>query len=300
MFSKGLKTRAHLSLLIANIIFGVNFSVAKAVMPDQIKPMTLTVLRSISGVLLFWATSLFLPKEKVATKDILFLAFCSLFGVVINQTLFLFGLNYTSPINSSIIISTNPIFAFILAMLILKENITFLKGIGLSIGLTGVLILILENGTPDINSKTFVGDIATLLNTISWAFYTVIIKRMLEKYHPVTVMKWTFLFGMLVMLMIGFPALKSTDWQIITLQGWLEIGFVLIFATYLGYIFISLGLRQLSPTVVSVYTYIGPIVAAFVAVIVGQDVLNTKIIIAAILIFAGVFVVSWSKKPLKN
>ena len=292
-----LRTRAHLSLLVANIIFGINFSVAKAVMPDQIKPMALTVLRSISGVALFWATSLFLPKEKVATKDILFLAFCSFFGVVINQTLFLFGLSYTSPINSSIIVSTNPIFAFILAMLILKENITFLKGIGLSIGLSGVLILILQNGTPDINSKTFIGDIATLLNTISWAFYTVIIKRMLEKYHPVTVMKWTFLFGMMVMMMIGFPSLKNTDWQAITLKSWLGIGFVLVFATYLGYLLISSGLKQLSPTIVSVYTYIGPIVAAFLAIMVGQDMLNTKVIIATILIFTGVFVVSWSKSP---
>jgi drug/metabolite transporter (DMT)-like permease len=295
----GPKTKAHIALFVANIIFGVNFSVAKAVMPEQIKPMALTVLRSVCGALLFWATSLFLPKEKVATKDIMFLAFCSLFGVVINQTLFLLGLNYTSPVNSSIIVSTNPIFAFILAMLILKENITFLKGIGLSIGLTGVLILILENGSPDISSKTFIGDIATLLNTISWAFYTVIIKRMLEKYHPVTVMKWTFLFGMLITVMIGFPSINNTDWQAITLKGWMGIGFVMVFATYLGYLLTSFGLRRLSPTIVSVYAYMSPVVAVFLATIAGQGAINEKIMLSTILIFAGVFVVSWSKKPEK-
>ncbi|MBK9389210.1 MAG: EamA family transporter [Bacteroidetes bacterium] len=296
MFKSGFKTRAHLSLLIANIIYGVNYSVAKSIMPDQIKPLALVAIRSISAAALFWLASLFLPKEKVSKKDILFLAFCSLFGVVTNQVLFLVGLNYTSPVNSSIIVSTNPIFAFILAALILKENITYLKGIGLAIGLTGVLILILENGTPDISSRTFLGDISTLVNTISWAFYTVIIKRMLEKYHPVTVMKWTFFFGMFITFSIGFPNLSSTDWSAITLNGWLGIGFVLVFATFVGYLLIAFGLRRLSPTIVSTYTYLNPVIAAYLATLMGQDRIDIHMILSAILIFAGVFVVSWQKK----
>ena len=135
------------------------------------------------------------------------------FGVVINQTLFLVGLDMTSPINSSILLSTNPIFAFIFAALILRERITFLKGTGLAIGLSGVLLLILQNGTPDVASATFLGDVYTLVNTISWAFYTVIIKRMLEKYHPVTVMKWTFLFGMLTNVPVGYHQWSTMDWS---------------------------------------------------------------------------------------
>lgn len=296
MHKSRVKTWAHLSLLSANIIYGVNYSVAKAVMPDQIKPLALVALRSISAASLFWLTSLFLPREKVSRKDLLFLIFCSLFGVVANQVLFLVGLNYTSPVNSSIIVSTNPIFAFIFAALILKENITFLKGIGLSIGLTGVLLLILENGTPDISSRTFLGDLSTLVNTISWAFYTVIIKRMLEKYHPVTVMKWTFFFGMFITISIGYPQWTSTDWSAISLNGWLGIGFVVLFATYIGYLLISFGLRRLSPTIVSTYTYLNPVIAAYLATLMGQDRLDIHMVISAILIFTGVFVVSWQKK----
>ena len=295
MFKSGFKTRAHISLLLANIIYGANYSIAKSVMPDQIKPLALVAIRSISAAALFWITSLFLPKEKVSRKDLFYLAFYSLFGVVTNQVLFLVGLNYTSPVNSSIIVSTNPIFAFILAALILKENITFMKGIGLAIGLTGVLILILENGTPDISSKTFLGDISTLVNTISWAFYTVIIKRMLEKYHPVTVMKWTFFFGMFITVSLGFPNVKSTDWSAITFNGWMAIAFVLFFATYIGYLLISFGLRRLSPTIVSTYTYINPVIAAYLATIMGQDRIDFHMVLSAILIFAGVFVVSWQK-----
>ena len=296
MLKRGVRTKAHLSLLIANIIFGVNYPICKAIMPDQIKPVALVALRSVSAAALFWLTSLFLPKEKVAVRDILFLAFCSLFGVVINQELFLLGLNYTSPVNSSLIVSTNPIFSFILAALILKESISLSKGVGLAIGLAGVMTLIAEHGAPDIGSKTFIGDIITLLNTISWAFYTVIIKKMLEKYHPVTVMKWTFFFGMFITTMIGFPSIKSADWQAVTLNGWLGIAFVLVFATYLGYMLISFGLRRLSPTIVSTYTYINPVVAALIATIIGQDRINHTMIISTILIFVGVFVVSWHKK----
>jgi len=296
MHKSRIKTWAHLSLLAANIIYGLNYSIAKAVMPDHIKPFALVSLRSISAAALFWITSLFVPKEQVNRKDLLFLFGCSFFGVVINQTLFLVGLDMTTPINSSIILSTNPIFAFVFAALILKERITFLKGTGLAIGLSGVLLLILQNGTPDLSSSTFLGDVYTLVNTISWAFYTVIIKRMLEKYHPVTVMKWTFLFGMLINIPTGYNQWSTMNWSSIPLTAWLEIGFVLVFATYLGYLLISFGLRRLSPTIVSTYTYIQPIIAAYLASLMGQDHIDLVMIISALLIFAGVFVVSFQKK----
>ncbi len=295
MHKSRVNTRAHLSLLSANIIYGLNYSIAKAIMPDQIKPLALVALRSVSAAVLFWVTGLFMPREKVSRKDILYLFACSFFGVVINQVLFLIGLNYTSPVNSSIIISTNPIFAFIFAAIILSENITFLKGMGLSIGLSGVLLLILQNGTPDISSRTFLGDLFTLINTISWAFYTVIIKKMLEKYHPVTVMKWTFFFGMFTTIPAGYSQWSNMDWSAISLHGWLGISFVVIFATYLGYLLISFGLRRLSPTIVSTYTYINPVIAAYLASLMGQDHIDLVMVLSAILIFTGVFVVSWTK-----
>ena len=295
MHKSRVKTWAHLSLLAANIIYGINYSVAKAVMPDHIKPFALASLRSLLGVGLFWTAGLFIPKEPVSRKDLWFLFGCSFFGVVINQTLFLAGLNLTSPINSSIILSTNPIFAFIFAALILKERISFLKGTGLAIGLSGVLMLILQNGTPDMASSTFIGDVFTLVNTISWAFYTVIIKRMLEKYHPITVMKWTFFFGMFTTIPIGYNQWSTTDWSAISLNAWLGIGFVVVFATFLGYLLISFGLRRLSPTIVSVYIYMQPVIAAYIATMIGQDHITVVMIVSALLIFAGVFVVSRQK-----
>jgi drug/metabolite transporter (DMT)-like permease len=296
MHKSRVKTWAHISLLAANIIYGLNFSIAKAVMPDHIKPLALVSIRSITTAAMFWITSLFIPKEPVNRKDLLFLFGSSFFGVVINQTLFLVGLDMTTPVNSSIILSTNPIFAFVFAALILRERITFQKGTGLAIGLSGVLLLILQNGTPDLASSTFLGDIFSMVNTISWAFYTVIIKKMLDKYHPVTVMKWTFFFGMLINIPAGYHQWSTTEWTSIPLTAWLEIGFVVVFATYLGYLLITFGLRRLSPTIVSTYAYTQPIIAAYLATLMGQDHIDLVMIVSALLIFAGVFVVSFQRK----
>jgi drug/metabolite transporter (DMT)-like permease len=286
------RTWAHLALLAANLIYGLNFSIAKSVMPVYIKPLALVSLRSVITAALFWITGLFLPKEKVERKDLLYLFGCSFFGVVFNQILFLAGLNLTTPINSSIILSINPVAAFVFAAIILKERISLIRGAGLAVGLSGILLLILHEGRPDFGSNTFLGNFYTLINTLSWAFFTVIIKRMLEKYSPITVMKWTFLFGMIANIPAGYSEWSTTDWSSVTVNAWLAIGFVVVFATYLGYLLITFGLRRLSPTIVSSYTYMQPVIAAIIASMIGQDSLNLIKIFSAILIFSGVFLVS--------
>ena len=296
MIRHWVRTRAHISLLAANIIYGLNYVIGKAVMPEHIKPFALLSLRNTVTVILFWISGFFIPAEKVLKKDILYMISVAVFGVVINQAFFLWGLSLTSPINSSIIQSINPIFAFAFAAVILKERITFLKGTGLILGFTGVMTLILKNGAPDISSSTFLGDLFCLINTISWAFYTVVIKRMLEKYHPITVMKWTFLAGVLINIPLGYRQLGDTEWASINLTSWMQIGFVVVFATFVGYLLLSYSLRRLSPTIVSTYTYMQPVIAAWMATLIGQDQINPVMVISAIMIFVGVYVVSLQRK----
>lgn len=296
MYRRFIRTRAHLALIAANIIYGLNFSIAKAVMPEHIKPLALVTIRSIVAAALFWGTSLFMPKETVTRKDLLYMAGCSFLGVVFNQIFFLTGLNLTTPINSSLISAVNPVAAFIFAAIILKERISLMRSTGLAVGLSGILLLILNTGKPELNNATFLGNIYSLINIISWALYTVLIKRMLEKYKPVTVMKWTFFFGMFSTVPAGYSQVITTEWSSIPEGGWLSIIFVVLFATFLGYLLISFGLRRLSPTIVSIYTYTQVIVAAFVASLIGQDSIDMIKIVSAVLIFSGVFLVSRQQK----
>ena len=276
----------------AYLIYGLNFSIAKGIMPDYIKPLALVSIRTIVAAILFWFTSLFIKKEIVIRKDLIYIFFCSFLGVVINQLSFLAGLNLTTPINSSIILTINPIAVFVFAAIILKEQISLVRGVGLAIGLSGVMLLILQGGRPDIKSTTFLGDLLSLTSTINWALYTVLIKRMMEKYHPVTVMKWTFLFGTFATFPIGYHQLITTDWTIIPANIWYSIIFVLLGSTFIGYLLISHGLRSLSPTVVSAYAYTQPLVASLVATMIGQDTIDVIKIFSAALIFTGVFLVS--------
>ncbi len=285
-------TRSHLFLLSANLIYGFNFSVAKGIMPDSIKPFALVAFRTAVTAILFWVTSLFLPKEKVSRKDLFSLFLFSFLGVVFNQSFFLAGLNLTTPINSSIILTMNPVAAFIFAAIILKEEISLLRGAGLAVGLSGVMLLILQGGRPEFGNATFTGNLLTLLSTVNWALFTVVIKRMLVKYHPVTVMKWTFLFGTLTTIPIGYSQFVNTNWAEFSLNIWLSVTFIIVAATYIGYLLISSGLKNLSPTIVSSYTYSQPVIAAFVSSLMGQDKVDLVKIISAILIFTGVYLVS--------
>ncbi len=218
------RTYAHLALLAANIIYGLNFTIAKAVMPLWIKPLALVSFRSIITASLFWLTSFFFPYEKVSKRDLFYLFGCSFLGVVINQILFLAGLALTTPINSSIIMAINPVAAFVFAAIILREKISLVRGAGLAVGLSGILLLILHEGRPDLSSTTFVGNIFTLINTLSWALFTVLIKKMLEKYKPVTVMKWVFTFGMLTNIPAGYREWSTMDWTSIPFHAWTGIG----------------------------------------------------------------------------
>jgi drug/metabolite transporter (DMT)-like permease len=286
------RTKAHLAVIGANLIYGLNFSIAKSVMPDLIRPLALVSVRSVITAALFWITSLFLPHEKVAKRDLLYIFGCSFLGVVINQVLFLAGLNLTTPVNSSIILVINPVAAFVFAALILGEKISFVKSAGLITGLAGILMLILSNGKPELSNKTFLGDLYTLINTLSWALFTVVIKKMLEKYSPVTVMKWTFFFGMFTNIPLGYSEWSTTAWAAIDIIGWLAIGFVVIFATYLGYLLLLFGLKRLSPTIVSTYTYTQPVIAGVLATFLGQDTVTPVKVLSAAMIFAAVFLVS--------
>lgn len=285
----------HLAILGANLIYGVNYSIAKDVMPAYIQPFGFIFYRVLGALMLFAMIASFY-KERIAKKDMLLLVVCGFFGVGLNQLSFFYGLNLTNPINAGIIMVSNPIMVLLASAFILKTRITYLKIAGLILGISGALIILLFKKGFSFGSDTIIGDSFILLNSASYAVYLVLVKPLMSKYKPITVVTWVFGFGFLFVMPFGFSEISEIDWSSFTPDIWWKFGFVIVATTFLTYLFNIYGLQRLNPSVVSTYIYLQPLIAAFYAITLGKDSFTWIKFIAAILIFSGVYLVS---KPTK-
>ena len=296
---------AHLSLFAANLIYGLNYTIAKEVMPEYIEPFGFIFCRVLGALILFWLFSFVGKSEKVVPKDLKRLFICGLFGVAGNQLMFFYGLNLTSPINAAIIMTCNPILVLIISASIIGERITPKKVSGIFLGLVGAAGLILNKNQLSITSENFLGDLFIFLNACSYAIYLVLVKPLMNTYRPITVIKWVFLFGYLFVIPFGFNEFNRIDWDTFNHSTWLAFLFVVICTTFLAYLFNIFGLKSLSPSVVSTYIYSQPLIATIVALALQKDELSLVKIVSAILIFIGVYLVSMrrnskGKKPIGN
>jgi drug/metabolite transporter (DMT)-like permease len=283
---------AHLSLLVANLIYAINYTFAKDVMPIYIEPSGFILLRVIGALSLFAIAYFIFVNEKVEQKDLFRLAICGVFGIAINQLLFFEGLNLTTPINAAIIMTSNPILVMIMSFLIIKEKITFRKGLGILLGIIGASTLILNGGDISLDTNLQLGNLFILINATSYGLYLVIVKPMMVKYHPITVMFYVFSFGLLYVIPFCFPNLAAVNWSIIPTTIYWKIAFVVICTTFIAYLFNSSALKQLNPSTVSIYIYLQPILATLFAIFRESDTLDETKIIASIIIFTGVYLVS--------
>jgi drug/metabolite transporter (DMT)-like permease len=289
--------KSHLALLLVNVIYGANFSIVKEAVPAHIHAFALVVLRAGSAAILFWFTSLFLPKEKVTRKDFIKLMLLGVFGVALNQLLFIRGLELSTPINASIIMIFNPIIVMLLEIIFLKEKAPWVRILGIALGSTGAsLLLLFREGFSFGGSATLTGDIMVLINCTSWAVFMVMVKPLMLKYRTVTVTKWVFLFGFMYVLPFGWSQLQMFDPHSLDFTAWMSIIYVLIASTFLAYFLNTYALAELSPSVASTYIYLQPIIAAGIAVAVGQDRLNSIKIISGLLIITGIYLVSHSRR----
>jgi len=289
--------KSHIALFAAQIIYALNYSIAKGLMPDYIGPLALVFLRVLGAALLFWFVSLFIRTQKIEKADLKKMMWLSAFGIVINQVFFIYGLSLTHPINSAIIMISNPIIVFVLTLFILKERATLLKVTGLSIAVAGAMVLLLFKGDLEFGSDTILGDIMTLINSISWAIFMVLAKPLLVKYETVSAMRWIFLFGSFYLIPIGGYDILHTNWSGFTSQAIIAVSFVVVATTFLAYLLNIYGLRGLSPSVTSMYIYLQPFLASLFAILMGQDRLNATKIFSGILIILGLYLVS--RKPKK-
>lgn len=287
---------AIVALFIVQLLYGFNYTFAKTVMNENyIKPFGFVLLRVIGATILFWILSLFLPKEKIEKKDFFTLFMAAVFGVFINMLFFLKGLEFTSPIHASTIMTITPIVILILSALFLKERITQLKITGIVIGFIGALILTLYGQSPRAADNVPLGNLLIFLNAVSYSVYVILIKKLTEKYHPFTFIKWLFLFGLILVTPFGFNELQAVQWQSFTPYITFSVLFVVIGATFGTYLLNPLAIRKLKASTVGIFIYLQPVIAGLFALATGADFIDAIKIGAMLLIFLGVFLVT--KKP---
>lgn len=290
------KAKWHLAMLGANVMWGLMSPVAKMVFAaGVVAPMVMVDFRVAGAAVLFWLTSLFMPREHVPAADILRLAGAGMLGVLFNQGFFIVGVSLTSPGEASLVTTTMPMWVMLLAWLILGEPITPKKAGGIALGAAGAIILIAGNGAQVRGSNPALGDVIVLLAQLCYALYLTLYRDFIRKYSLVTLMKWMFLSATIVALPASIHWLAATDWRTVTSVEWSGIAYVVICGTFLAYICIMIGQKRLRPTLVGMYNYVQPIVATITGVYLGLDTFTPLKAIAIVLIFSGVWLVTISK-----
>lgn len=287
--------KGHAAILTANVLWGLNSPIGKSVL-NEYSALSVTTFRMVGAAAAFWLLSAFLPKERVEPKDMVRLFFAALCGVVLNQGMFMFGLSLTSPINASIVTTTSPIITMIVAALYLKEPVTHKKVLGIFIGAMGALTLILSNpNSGGGGSMHILGDILCLVAQFCFAIYLTVFKDLIQKYSPVTISKWLFVYASMCFIPFSYRDVTAIDFTAIPTEMLLRIGYVVLIATFITYLCMMIGQRALRPTVVSMYNYVQPIVASIAAVWMGMDTFGIVKGIAIGLVFLGVYIVTQSK-----
>ena len=292
-------SKRYLALIAAtlvSIIYGVTFTIAKDVMPDYILPYGFISLRVGGSVLLFWLVWLFVPKQKVAMADFPRIIAAAFFGVAFNMLTFFKGLSLTSPISAAVLMVSTPIIVLILSAIIMKERMLKRKVFGIVLGLVGTAVLILYGKSVGNASNANLGNALVFANAISYGFYLIVVKKLMEKYNAFSFVNWIYLFGFIMVLPFGYSELQAFDYTHLPTDIALKILFVVVFSTFLTYLLNLLSMKELKPTTVAVFIYLQPLFATVFAIGLGKDDLNWVKIAAAILIFSGVFLVTQKKK----
>lgn len=286
--------KAHLALLGANLIYGANYTVAKGLMPDFIRPVGFVVTRVSVALVLFALLSLTYKRVRFTAREFGVLFLCGIFGVAINQTFFFSGLELTREINASIIMISSPIMVVLMGALLLREKLTVARMTGVILGCSGAAFLILYGKHLSFGSDTLKGDLMVFINATSYSIYLLLVKPLMKQHNPVLIICWVFFFGFLMVLPFGYDQFTHARWAAMEAGQWIAVAYVCVATTFLAYLLNIIALKRASTALVSFYIYLQPLFAALVALSLGRDHLTSDKLIAAALIFSGVFLVSYS------
>ena len=286
---------ALLAAWIVAIIYGVTFTIAKDVMPKYIEPFGFILLRVGGATVLFWLVSFFIKSEKIEKVDFLRIFAAAFFGITFNMLTFFKGLSYTSPIMGAVLMVTTPIIVLILSAILIRERMENRKVIGIILGLAGTLFLILYGKSMVNAPNATLGNFLVFINAVSYAFYLIIVKKLMDKYNAFSFVKWVYLFGFIMVLPFGWNEFHAIQWSVIPVSSALKIAFVVVFSTFFTYLLNLLSMKELKPTTVAVFIYLQPFFATVFAIYLEKDSLSWVKIGAALLIFTGVYLVTQKK-----
>lgn len=287
------RTLAILAAIAATTIYGLNHTIAKGVMPHYVQPFAFIIFRVGGAALLFWVISIFGPNERIEKRDYPRMLLCAILGMGVNMLVFFKGLSLSTPINSSVLVTTTPIIVLILSAILIKEKISGRKIFGIAIGLIGALGLILfgaeiRQDAPNIP----LGNFFILMNSVFYGSYLITVRPLLDKYHPFTFMKWLFTLGILLCLPFGYREFAEIDFVHLPIEAIWSIVFVVLGTTFCTYLFNIFALTQLKASTLSAFVHVQPLIGILYAVAVGKDVLTTLKIVAACLVLLGVYLAS--------
>lgn len=288
----------HASAFIAYAIFGFNIIVCKDLTSGNlIPPLGIFTLRSLVAGALFWIVSMFLPKERIDRKDYIRIFAASMLGFLTCQVTFLIGIPHITPMDCSILTAMSPIYTMAIAAMVIKEPITLQKAGGVAISFVGIIYLIVSrmSAPGGVTESTPFGIFMIILNSLSFSMYLGIFKPLISKYSAVTFMKWIFLFSACVSTPLSIKGLINVDWAAIPSVQYAELAYLIICATFITYFLIPVAQKRIRPTLVSMYSYIQPIIAIVISIAIGMDELTWQKVLAAAMVFGGVIIVSNSR-----
>jgi len=291
------RTLALMAATAAGVIYGINHTIAKGLMPQVIEPYGFILLRVIGACAAFWVLSLLGPKERVRRKDWGRLLLCAFFGMALNMTAFFKGLSLSTPINSSVVITLVPVILLVLGRVFLKEVIALRKTLGIFIGLSGAIGLILLDVPKQLNAPNIpLGNFFFVLNALSYSIYLIIVKPLTAKYHVLTLMRYFFTIAVVINLPLGYREFIQVSWLSLSPMIIAQLVFVVLGTTVLTYLFNIYALKHLSPSTIGAFIYLQPVVATVVALWVGADQLTPLRCVTALMIFTGVYLSSQKRK----
>ena len=295
------RTLAFLAAFAATTIYGINHTIAKGVMPTYVTPFGFIFLRVSGAALLFWGISFLGPKERIERSDWGRLLLAALLGMAINMLAFFKGLDLSTPINGSVLVTISPIIVVILSAIFLSERITFNKGLGVFLGFVGAIALVLfgaelRQDAPNIP----LGNSLFILNATSYGAYLIVAKKLVSKYHPFTLMKWLFTVALIICFPITFGEFSQIEWSTMPLWVYGVVAFVIVGTTFCTYLFNIFAMTELKASTIGAFMYVQPVVGILFAIVTGKDALTTVKVVATILVLVGVYLASRKVKPKLN